>query len=408
MAISFASNPSLITVIPIGDLEKYLDTLVDNLKTILQVAEQGVLNINVISINVGSFVCKADLENPSSPYPRNHECTVFVNNLLTNPSSQLSPAFLEFMRQQNIHTLNINQYMFLIDPMYSRKEYSLPIGLVKMYPSVIENPIISTNGLIVHDELLPAPIKYNSFLQPHIIPHDINEEQIISAIEKFQSIPFLLINLMDCTSNTLMRLWMQNNAPNVYLAMPNCLAIDDRPMYKPIITFDSELKCRWINWTLDIDSISLYQLISPHTYEFLIHNYKRHILEVFFLPICKFLERLRVSLEYNFKGGKLVFNGMSLQQFRILWTEEHIHFAPLFLSYLGQYYRWNYYKFIDILLKDANNTDLSLQEILLKYLKIHLKQLKIFFPGDPIPDYIDNAKEIQSLIYHYLDINGVH
>jgi hypothetical protein len=420
-AVEPVSTPKIncaIQRIPISGLSTQVQLIIDNLHAMEQLSIPNELSINIVSIIVGSFVSKANFDNPSqqNPYPRNHECSAFVSNLLQNPGCQISPALLENVRQNKIDTININQYMFLIDPMYSREEYSIPYGLASVYPSVVFNPIISTNGFIIHDDLLPALIKYNSLLEPYIIPQDINEREVNSIITQFQTVgcDSLLINVMDCTSNTLRRMWMQNTSPNVYLAMPDCLARDNTPMYMPVITYSST-GCRWINWTLDKEFAPLFQLISPHTYDFLIHNYKRIVLETYLIPISKILGRLRVTLEYKFDDTKfIVFSKMSFQEFKHLWIHERAKFAPLFISFMDEYYKWNYYKFIEILLAAySDSEELNMQKILLDYLKEHLQQLKAFFPSDPIPEYKeynedDDDKHIQSLIITYLNENGIH
>jgi hypothetical protein len=206
-------------------------------------------------------------------------------------------------------------------------------------------------------------------------------------------------------------MWMQNTSPNVYLAMPDCLARDNTPMYMPVITYSST-GYRWINWALDKEFAPLFQLISPHTYDFLIHNYKRIVLETYLTPISKILGRLRVTLEYKLAGAKsIVFSKMSFQEFKHLWIHEQAKFAPLFISFMDEYYKWNYYKFIEILLDaHSDSEELSMQKILLGYLKEHLQQLRAFFPSDPIPEYNedDDDKRIQSFITTYLNENGIH
>jgi hypothetical protein len=395
------------------DILECVDLIIDNLKIVRQLSIPNELSINIVSIIIGSFVNKADFDNPSPEYARNHECPAFVNNLLQNPETQISPALLEHIRQNNIDTININQYILLVDPMYSRPEYGVPYGLTSVYPSLMVKPILSTNGFITQDDLLPAPIKYNSILEPYIIPYNTNEPDVSRIIEQFQQVSNgnLLINLMDCSSNTLRRMWMQNTAPNIYLAMPDCLAKDNTPMYMPIITYDSKSSSlRWINWTLDKDFVLLFQLISPHTYQFLIHNYKCLVLEAYFIPICKILGRMRITLNYKLDDNKsIVFSEMCFQEFKNLWINKRARFEPLFISFMDEYYKWNYYKFIDILLQThSNSEEPSMQKILLSYLEEHLKQLKAFFPSEPIPEYVDDDRLIQSSITKYLNANDIH
>ena len=418
--------PKMKCAIPrvsISELPHCVDLIVDNLQAMKQLSIPNALSINVVSIIVGSFVNMLDFDkgvldssSPQDPYhpPRNHECSAFVRNLLQHPGSQIAPAFLEHLRQNNMDTININQYMFLIDPVYFQEQNTIPNGLASVFPSILHNPIISTDGFIVHDELLPAPIRYNSFLEPYIIPHDIDEICVDNIIGQFQTLGSgsLLINLMDCTSNTLRRLWAQNTAPNVYLAMPDCLAKDNTPMYMPVITYataaiDAIIGCRWINWTLDKDFTSLFQFISPHTYEFLIHNYKRMVIETYFIPICKILCRMRVSLEYELDDIKtIVFSKMSFQEFKYLWIHKREKFAPLFMSFMDPYYKWNYYKFIEILIAShSDSKEPSMQNILLRYLGEHFQQLKAFFPSEDIPIYVSDSN-ISSLITSYLRENG--
>lgn len=427
MAAAIVPIPKMncaIPHIPLEELIKQIDLLIDNLNSMQQLSINNELSINIVSIIVGSFVSKIDFDNPSSQYsvPRNHECPALVQNLVQNPSSQISSAFLEQINQNGIHKLNINQYLYLIDPMYSRAECFNPYGLISVFPSVMKNSIIAMNGFI-QDELLPTPVEYNSLLETYIIPDNIDELLIDSIIEKFQSLGHksLLINIMDCTSNTLRRLWIQNSTPNVYLAMPDCLARDNLPMYMPIITYsssnhdvssnDNEMNgIRWINWNVDNELATTYQLISPHTYTFLIHNYKRLVLETYFMPICKILGRMRITLEYNLDNSKsIVFSQMSFQEFKNLWIHEYERFAPIFMSFMDEYYKWNYYKFIEILLDTHYfNPEVRMQKILLDYLNTHLKQLAIFFPNDTIPTYTDDECNMQLLITSYLSENGIH
>jgi hypothetical protein len=406
-----------------GILDK-VDKIIDHLQTMVQLNIPTEFSTNIVSIIVGSYMGKMEIENPMPRYPRNHECPALVCNLLENPGAQFSPSFLEHILQQRINTININQYMFLIDPMYSHPEYEFPHGLAHKFPSIMYNPIIGTSGSISHDNLLPPPIKYNSHLEPFIIPANIDEAMVDTIIAKLQSTReggCILINVMDCTSNTLRRMWMQNDTTNVYLAMPDCLTRDDTLMYMPIITYqipdiDASVWSgyRWLNWNLDKDLASVYEAISPHSYQFLIHNYKRIVLEIYFMPICKILGRMRVSLEYNVgKDKRIKFDVMSFQEFRDLWIHEHARFADLFISYMDEFYKWNYYKFIDILLADnQDNSDYSsmpMQTILIRYLEKHLAQLKAFFPTESIPDYTkDDKLQLQSAINQYLNLHELY
>lgn len=402
--------------IPIDELSHSVNLIIDNLQSMKNLYIPRELSINVISIIIGASMGYADFHNPECEYKRNHECPAFVNNLLKMPNIQFSPSFIEHIHHNNMETININQYLYLIDPMYSREEQKIPHGLVSIYSSVLKNPIISTNGIIKTDEMLANDIKYNSFLETYIIPDNIDELHIESIIEKFKNarINYLLINIMDCTSNVLRKSWVQNTNPYVYIAMPDCLANDNLPMYKPIITFyDSpeNTGCRWMNWNLDKNMAAIYKAFSPHTYEFLIHNYKRMVLEKYFIPICKILGRMRISLEYKLNADRcIIFSQMTFPEFKYLWKHEREQFVPLFISFMDSYYKWNYYKFIDNILLNENtfNEELSMQKILLSYLEKHLKQLKIFFPDEPIPAFIDDERHLQSDIYNYMHDNGIH
>lgn len=409
MASAVESVPNPVRHI---DILKCVDLITDNLKTMEQLIIPNELTINIVSIIVGSFVNKVDFDNPSDQYPRNHECPAFVNNLLQNPGVQFSPSLLEHIRQNNVNTININQYILLIDQMYSLSQYSVPYGLVSVFPSLVVNPILLMNGFI-QDELLPQPIKYNSILEPFIIPRIIDELEVSSIIEKFQyaANKNLLINIMDCSSNTLRQLWMQNMAPNVYLAMPDCLAKDNTPMYMPVITYDNtSTSFRWINWALDKDFASLFQLISPHTYQFLINNYKRLVIETYFIPICKILSRMRITLDYKLDEYRsITFSKMCFQELKYLWIHERAKFIPIFISFMDNYYKWNYYKFIDIILiSHSESEEPSIQKILLGYLEEHLKQLAVLFPLESIPKFIDDERHMQLVLNVYLNENGIY
>jgi hypothetical protein len=119
---------------------------------------------------------------------------------------------------------------------------------------------------------------------------------------------------------------------------------------------------------------------------------------------------MRVTLEYKFDDTKfIVFSKMSFQEFKHLWINERAKFAPLFISFMDEYFKWNYYKFIEILLTEhSDSEEPSMQKILLSYLEEHLQQLRAFFPSEPIPEYVDNDRLIQSSITDYFIANGIH
>jgi len=80
---------------------------------------------------------------------------------------------------------------------------------------------------------------------------------------------------------------------------------------------------------------------------------------------------------------------------------------------MDEFYKWNYYKFIDILLADnQDNSDYSsmpMQTILIRYLEKHLAQLKAFFPTESIPDYTkDDKLQLQSAINQYLNLHELY
>ena len=411
MATASASI-SAIPVIPVEKVFSLIEKIKEERRVSAGVSTDGEFSLYFLSLIVGSYVCKVDIDNPSMENPRNHEYCQFADNLLRDPGLQLSPSILEYLAKRDIKKLNIIHHMFLIDPEYSRKEHAIPYGLVSKNPSLEAIPIIATKGRIVNYDLYP--FEYNSFLEPYIIPQDVSEELVMKIIQKFQfqekgKFQNTLINIMDCTSNTLRKLWMHNTAPNVFLAMPDCLLNDKHPGYKPICTVDETCGLRWMSWHLDKDLVSVAKYISPHTYEFLIHNYKRMVMERYFIPISKILKRMRVSMKYTFNGKTLVFANMCFPQFRDLWFSGREEFANLFLSYMDRYFIWNYYQFIDILLVDnIDNVERSMQKILLEYVKQHITQLKLFFPDDHMLVFEPDELKMQQFLDAYLPLNNVH
>ena len=179
--------------------------------------------ITIYHIIVGSKVYSL-----SSDVQRNHECPQVVKNLLFNPDLQLSLSVLS-----NIDII-IRQVLILIDPAYARDPK--PDGLL----SVIDwLPL----DLTIDHQL--EYIKVKSILEPIIVPDDITEDHIkelVQCLDIFRTNFPIVINIMDCSSNTCHNLYA-NNIDTIYnwihITKPNCLLDDTEKIYTPMITQDN-------------------------------------------------------------------------------------------------------------------------------------------------------------------------
>ena len=199
----------------------------------------------------------------SSDVKRNHECPQVVKNLLFNPDLQLSLDILS-----NID-ITIRQVLILIDPAYAREPK--PDGLL----SVID--FLPLDLTIEHQLEF---IKVKSILEPIIVPGDITEDHIkelIQCLDMFRTIYPIVVNIMDCSSNTCHNLYA-NNIDNTYnwihITKPNCLLDDTEKIYTPMITQDNsgvntgvtslfkydKLTIRWVNCN---DDLSIINKITP-------------------------------------------------------------------------------------------------------------------------------------------------
>jgi hypothetical protein len=243
-----------------------------------------------------------------SDRPRNHECPKIVENLLFNPDLQLSPDILSNDLKQ-YKDITIRQILILIDPAYVAKP--LPVGLL----SVIDGLPLD---LTIEHNLENINIK--SILEPIIVPCDITEAHVIEMIKIlsiFKSMYPILINIMDCSSNTCTNIYANsisyiggygvgNGVGNtsissiincIHITKPKCLIDDTELQYIPIITFckdgierdtnslftDNKLNIRWVNCKDDleiIDKTISFTVYSNCIYSKNLHNYITRLYKV--------------------------------------------------------------------------------------------------------------------------------
>lgn len=235
--------------------------------------------------------------------PRNHECPKIVENLLFNPDLQLSPDILK-NESNKYKDINIRQIIFLIDPSYI--SLPNPVGLLSVINGL-------PSDLTIEHNLENINIK--SSLEPVIVPCNITEQhvlELIKSLEMFRSIYPMLINIMDCSSNTCPNIYSDNigNIDNwVYITKPKCLIDDTDLQYIPMLTFydslcnsieseslfiNNKLNVRWINWKDDSIVINkmtpafyLNCIYSQNLYNFIIRIYRVETFEYSLFSINK-------------------------------------------------------------------------------------------------------------------------
>ena len=370
--------------------------------------------LNIFHIIIGSKVGKWDFENAS--LNRNHEAPAVIINLHNTPIKQLTPSIIEMLARSNYKKLIIQQFAFLIDPEYVLNPTLN--GLVSVYPLfntmsfIVENGNIRTSDINPSSELADEPIiNFTSILKPIVIPENVNELQINAIVRKILSYSQSahsdsgtgnLINIMDCTSHTMRRTWIDNNDTRVYIAMPNCLFSDTNPQYMPVITFShfGEHTIRWCNWRFDKDLIPTYRIISPITYQFLIVNYWREIIEVFMVGYIKFASRMNVTQTYtiihknedfvnstfpllaSYSSDQVIaYRDMNFELLIELWKMRcfQIHF----MSYMDSYFASNIKKFMENLVSfPFSGNAYKLGMITYEINMIHAKELLDFYLND--------------------------
>ena len=287
--------------------------------------------ITVVNFIIGSYVHPSDFNNPNPKYKRNHEFPEFVKKLLYNPELQFSP---EFNSSLTSHTeLTIRQVLVLIDSSYLH--HPELHGLLSEI-SVLQPDLTITN-LIEHNEFRNT--KVISKLEPVVIPCDILEEQvesllkIIKSLRQFYSI---IVNIMDCSSRVLNKMFIdricdsdestestestESNESNyeswIHLTKPECLILDDKLQYNPIITIDNTFESqfaykkpfniRWCNYKDDsklLDDLKTVYDVCPYsrnTYNFITTLYKVSTLEYMVFGIFKLWGFTTYTMDYHF------------------------------------------------------------------------------------------------------------
>jgi hypothetical protein len=385
--------------------------------------EPHVISLDIWHIIVGSFMHSVDYNDPEKIHPRNHECPQLVQNLMQNPSLQLSPAIIDALIHKGCKNINIHQHLVLIDIMYSQEDKTSIIGLTTTYPTFLTEEILTVQGIIQiydndHDH---DCINYTSVLEPVIIPCDVTEMQVKEFIEDIDSFRarrqvnhFKLINIMDCTSHTMRHTWANNNRLNVYQAMPDCFANDANIAYLPIISGSNKsedgdtLKVHWCNWDIEKDNLPIYRDISPNTYTFITNLYRRRFAEIYLVGWFKISSRIRVKLDYKLSNGTVFqFNTLTLDDFVALWTMPE--FQLMVMNYMDSLFEYNVLRFIELLLDTKNLYELSyladcnLQKALDAFIMPKIQELQEYFPEDPRLD-ISNLGNVSDYLRH----QGIH
>ena len=328
-------------------------------------------DITIIHFIVGSKCYEIDFSQESlstqTERPRNHECPKIVENLLFNPDLQLSPDIVKNISKKN-KNITIKQILYLIDPSYINNP--IPFGLL----SVI-------NGLPL-DLTIEHNLEYvniKSILEPIIVPCDITESHIIELISTLNSIKHIypiLINIMDCTSNTCTNLYanglqngLQNDENNLFhITKPKCLIDDCDLQYIPMICLDTiqsvseptvkslfdynKLNVRWVNYKNDAIIINTMKPVvylncpySRNLFDLLTRLYKVETFEYSLFSINKLWGVTTYTIDYTFtiNDGELNFDRITSGSFN---REITINFSKLTFEEFAKF--WKYKGFRDL------------------------------------------------------------
>jgi hypothetical protein len=415
-----------------GQLPEFLQQKLEEVKLQNEIAasESGTFTLVIFHLIIGSHVYESDFRSAASQYPRNHECPTMIQN----PQSLISPSMMEMLATSKYKSVNISQILILIDPQYLRD--CRLIGLTSVYPSFEYNPILVIDGhLTTPDERVltdAAPVMpFTATLEPVVLPYDITEQDALTAMKcltdsaaGFTAHTAILVNCMDCTSHTMRRTWIENDDPRIYLAMPDCLAVDSKPEYMPVATFSYvsfnavRNSVRWCNWYRDKDLIPIYQLTSPSTYKFMIDSFNAYIMNVFMIGFTKLVSRMSVTREYTLSNGiKFTFNTLSQSDFCRYWldaTRIGDEFREHFMSYLDPYFTNNIRKFVDTIVKlpiPAGDEPKPITQIALDYLSRITEEFKQLSDGSTPAFQVTPGipiRELKSHIESYLNDHGIY
>jgi hypothetical protein len=407
----------MVLVLPIDTLNDYIsNTIYININDNIEYnKKEKVLVLSVYNIVVGSYMCKEDILNPSVEYKRNHECPQVVKNIFHNLESQVSSEMLEYISHYD--KIIVRQYLILVDDIYN-KENSY-YGLCSVFPNIIKDGKCILEYNIQYNEYKSS--KVFSCIEPVIVPstaslcdiHDIIKHLSDSA----SRIP-IVVNIMDCTSNLLRNLFINNDNSIIYLSKPNCLLCDDNLEYMPMITFDINNQIRWVNYNLDNGSIpNLLEVKdvcskSESKFNFLRTLYKVNSVNITLLTIYKMLGMLSITKIYTLQSGKtFTFNDLTFHSLIKLWSEPDFH--NLYIYNFDTYYEPNIRYYMNSLvhnnaiLADVKNNTL-LKDILLEEAKKIINKLNEYFPKNPIILKDNNLITIRDKIRNYIEENGTY
>ena len=451
-------TPPIMNVIDVIDIINVID-IKDLQSHIISNVDTNPNTITVYHIIIGSKVSEYCLNNPDPLCNRNHECPEIVKNLLFNPEQQFSPEFLHSLSlKKDNNEITIRQVLILIDPCYIRNPK--PLGLLSVISEFGMNMTsnLTVRSVLEHNEINRTTII--SKLEPIAVPFDITEMHLlilfrtIKALSKFYP---MLVNVMDCSSNVANKTFadsINSNSSWVHITKPECLIIDKKKQYIPIMTTNMNmnenmnenmnmndlsipneddlftnkmLNIRWINYKNDekmLEDLAIVKDLchySKNTYDFITNLYKVNTIEYSLMSIYKIWGFTTCTLDYTFSrvfGSSVTvnFSKMSFEEFANNW-KFHKGFRDLQLLNFG-YDVILIHKFIDYFTDKYNDREgysyVGINPSIIDFLKVEayeiFQKLGKYFP-DSNEKYLYNVENAGALkresIKQYMLDNGV-
>ena len=399
----------MLPVLPIEVLPEYI------INTIQDIDDRKSKNktLSIYTIVVGSYMYEVDIKTLDDKYKRNHEYPQFVKNIFTNLETQISPDMLEYI--SHFENIIINQHLILIDSMYSSDTNYW--GLQNEIPAIIKqgNSILEYD--IIHNDYKSTHVL--SRLSPVIVASSITQYTIISIIDQITKLcqnKATLINIMDCTSNTLMELFVNNTNPNVYISKPECLLRDGDIEYLPIITFDKTHNIRWMSYNLDHSRIPELKLVidvcqkSRQALQHLITLYKVRVCNIAFVAIYKMLGMLTITKPYYLPSGKIIaFNELTFNKMQQLWHEPG--FIDILIGNFDNYYKANIIHYLTSLILNPPcrvQNNMTFDVILLSDCREIISKLNEYFPEDAIILADGEIRTLRNKLREYMEKNSTY
>ena len=262
---------------------------------------------------------------------------------------------------------------------------------------------IENTQLINHQNVKLQVTSIVSSIDFIVISDNIMEIDILNylnILESLKSIKYSnhLINILDCTSNTLRNFWMSNTSDIFWLETPEFFLIDKKIKYNPMITINkplSSLSLRWVSYEKDFEKLTKFEQILDISeeidynfikmYEFITSDMKSKLTEIDLIGLIKMIVLDTYTLTFEVRDLSFNLNKITYHEFNKLWSS-NLSVRNRIINLVDPYYAANVIKFIDKFLGKLSlkNIDYSttMKELYINEINSVFEKLKKYFNDD--------------------------